>query len=46
MIYAMLKAEAEEDRWDEMPGDVKADVEAARRILKEGRHKPEEVRNK
>lgn len=29
MVHAMLKADAEEDWWDEMPDDVKADVEAA-----------------
>lgn len=29
MVHAMLKADAEEDWWDEMPDDVKADLEAA-----------------
>ncbi len=29
MVHAMLEVDAEEEPWDEMPDDVKADVEAA-----------------
>jgi predicted transcriptional regulator len=29
MIHAMLEVDAENDWWDEMPDNVKADVEAA-----------------
>lgn len=29
MVHAMLEVDAEEELWDEMPDDVKADMEAA-----------------
>ena len=29
MVHAMLEVDAQEDWWDEMPDDIKADVEAA-----------------
>ncbi len=29
MVHAMLEVDAEEDPWDQMPDEVKADVEAA-----------------
>ncbi len=29
MVHAMLEVDAEEEPWDQMPDDVKADVEAA-----------------
>ncbi len=29
MVHAMLEVDAEEELWDQMPDDVKADVEAA-----------------
>jgi predicted transcriptional regulator len=29
MVHAMLEVDAEDELWDQMPNDVKADVEAA-----------------
>ncbi len=36
MVHAMLEANADENWWDEMPDDVKADVEEAMRQADRG----------
>jgi hypothetical protein len=40
MMYAMLEADAEEDWWDTMPNNIKADVETALVQSKNGQVTP------
>ncbi|MGI8634795.1 MAG: hypothetical protein ACR2KZ_05270 [Segetibacter sp.] len=47
MVHAVLEVDAEEDPWDQMPDEVKADVEAAlQEPEREERMSHDEVKNK
>ncbi len=47
MVHAMLEVDAKEDPWDQMPDEVKADVEAALQESERGEGMShDEVKNK
>ena len=42
MIHALLEAEKKYDWWDELPQEVKASVDRALKVAKEGKEIPHE----